>query len=327
MAETNRSKTKYQIVVMVLLIGVVLLFIGCKDSGSTDTASEMESCQIYMDEGKWSDAIEACETAGGDEGYHNAALAYMASSGLTIVDLAQTLLDSSGSSSTASAIFSYVPESDTDRSNYNTALSYLMGSKISTKTQTIYFEALLVSSMIVFGELKAMFGLDQSGDTFTTCSLDATQDADRCGFDFDITSDGLHYSGFGSTFYSNLCGGDSAVDSTYDSTVYTTGSAVDITYDATIDSCTIASTSVLQYNKNAFDNYVVTDAFKDGDGNSVLSSLDFYTLFDTGERFNTSGDEIPICKTNILPSVATGDSILYDCEILYSVFDPSSDLL
>ncbi|MBU2510181.1 hypothetical protein KJ966_02545 [bacterium] len=311
----------------VILALILILFIwGCKDSEQSDSTSELEQCRIHMDEREWADAISTCESAGGDEGYHSAALAYMASSGLTIIDLAQSLLDSSSGSGTAGVIFDYIPTTTADRTNFQRALSYLMGSNITTKTQNIYFEALLVSSMLVFGELKDLFKLSEIDGEFTTCSLDATTDADRCGFTFDLSTDTntMTFGGLGSSFYTNICGANSH-DSSHDGTTLTTVTP-NISYDVTIDSCEIQAGSVIQYNKDAYDNFVVTDSFKDSEGNSVLSTLDFYTLFDSGSRFNASGDEIPLCKDTVITSIATGDELIYDCEIFGAVFDPSSDL-
>ncbi len=317
----RNDRTKFSFVILILMS--ILFTWGCQDSEQSDSASEMEQCKIHMDQQEWSDAISACESAGGDEGYHSAALAYMAASGLTIIDLAQSLLDSSSGSGTAGVIFDYIPTSTADKANFRTALSYLMGSEISTKTQNIYFEALLVSSMLVFGELKDLFKLSETNGEFNTCSLDATTDADECGFTFDLSADAntFAFGGLGASFYTNICGHH---DSSYDGTVW--AGPPSYTYEVNIDACSIQAGSVIQYNKDAYDNFVVTDTFKDSDGNSVLSSLDFYTLFDSGDRFNASGDEIPLCKTTIITTIATGDEMIYDCEIFGSLFDPSSDL-
>jgi hypothetical protein len=316
-----------------VLIGLLTLSLlwGCQDSGNTDTASLLEDCKIYLDEGSWSDAIDSCEEAGGDEGYHYAAQAYMGQGGLSLLNLIKTLSDSSNSSGSATAIFSFIPDNDTKKSSFQTALFYLMGSRIANKSQTVYLEALLLSSILVFTELKDVFGLSDTNGSFTTCDPDVTDDSDpaKCGFSVDVSGDStpvLTFSGLGSEMYENLCCNlDSASCTAVGSTIDTTPDA-SADYNVTIDSCIIEARSVLQYNKAAYDGFLVTDTFKDSDGNNILAPLDFYTLFDSGNRYNISGDEIQLCKTSSFPDISSDDAELYDCEVLGAIFDPNSDL-
>ncbi len=319
---------------VLLIIGLLTLLLlwGCKDSDKTDSVSLLEQCKIYLDDGKWSDAIETCEDAGGDDGYHYAAQAYMGSGGLSLFNLVRSLSSADDGSGSGSTIFGYVPETETQKENFQTALRYLMGPNITEKSQTVYFESLLLSSILVLTELKTSFNLSVVDGEIDACSIDATEDADQCGFTFDLTTDvtsDLTFGGLGRSFHENLCcelGNDTctAYTSTHDGTSITTPSVV--AYDVTADSCTVQAGSTLRYNKDAFDNFTVTDAFKDDNGDSVLSTLDFYSLFDSGSRFDASGDEIVLCKNPPFTDITSDNGVIYDCEILGAVLDPSSDL-
>ncbi len=302
----------------------LLLFVGCKDSEKTDSVSLLEECKILMDEMKWSEAADTCEDAGGDEGYHLAAQAYMKLANFSIFDLILNLSDSSESSGAINAIFTSTPDTTTDKSYMNTALSYLMGSNITNKSQTVYLEGLLVSSLLVFGELKDVFGLDISGDSLVMCDLDATSGPTQCGFTMDISADAtptLIFTGLGNDFYDALCG-DSSV--THDDTSIDT--PLTINYDVTVDACDIQATSVLQYNKDAFDGFIPSAGFQDSEGNNLLSPLDFYSMFNSNSSFDMSGDEVPLCKTPPTPDTTSDDTKINDCEVLGSLTDPSSDL-
>ncbi len=319
-------------ILLIIALTVLGLLWGCKDTEMTDSASLLEQCRIHLDEGEWSDAIDVCEEAGGDDGYHYAAQAYMGQGGLSLFELVKIMSNSTDSSGAASAIYSFVPDSSDDKTSFQKALEFLMGTKIGEKSQTVYLEGLLVSSILVFTELKDLFKITESGGTFSTCEVDVTDDADpaKCGFTVDVSADAtptLSFSGLGSTIYQNLCCNlDSAsctiVDSTQDAS---TDIPLNVHYDVTMDSCTIGASSVLQYNKNAYDNFIVTEAFKSG-GTSVLTPLDFYTSFDSGDRFDTSGDTIPLCRPAKFIDITSDNGEVYDCEIIGAVFDPSSDL-
>ncbi len=317
---------------LIIILVILGLLWGCKDAELSDNASLLEQCRIHLDEGEWSDAVEVCTEAGGDDGYHYAAQAYMGQGGLSLFELVKFMSNSSDSSGAASAIFSFVPDNSDDKTSFRKALDFLMGTKIGEKSQTVYLEALLLSSILVFTELKDLFKITESGGTFSTCDVDVTDDADpaKCEFTVDVSADAtptLSFSGLGSTFYENLCCNlDSAsctqVDSTQDAS---TDVALNVIYDVTMDSCTIGSNSVLQYNKNAYDNFIVTEAFKSG-GTSVLTPLDFYSSFDSGDRYDASGDTIPLCRPARFGDITADNGEIYDCEIIGAVFDPSSDL-
>ncbi len=316
-------------------ICLVLLFLtlhwGCKDAELTDDASLLEQCKIHLDEGEWSDAIDMCTEAGGDEGNHHAAQAYMGQAGLSLFELVKAMSSASDSSVATSALFSFVPDTTDDTISFQKALDFLMSSKISEKSQTVYLEGLLVSSILVLSELKEVFKITESGGTFTTCDMDVTDDLDpaKCGFTVDVSPDvqQLSFSGLGSTIYQNLCcnldslASCSLVDSTNDSTFDV------VQYDVTIDSCIIGVNSTLQYNRDAYDNFEVTDAFKNG-GTSVLTPLDFYTMFDFAEpiTFDVSTDTVPLCRPDRFPDVSADNGMIYDCELMGAIFDPSSDL-
>lgn len=177
---------------LLTLVGLLsfLILIGCQDIEKTDAVSQLEQCRIYLDEGKWNKAIKACETAGGDEGYHLAAQAYMARGGLSILETILLLTDNTAG--LASAVFSFIPDTTTDRTGFRTALNYLMGSKISEKNETIYIESILVSAILILEELEYIFGLEASGDTFATCDpFDASSSA-SCGFTLDVSTGAPH---------------------------------------------------------------------------------------------------------------------------------------
>ena len=310
-----------------IAIGFLIPFLlwGCKDSEQTDTASLLEQCKIYLDEGEWSDAAETCMDVETEEGYHYAAQAYMGLGDLSLFDLVKEMSDSSGGSSAGAAIFGFIPSTAEKRSYLATALGLLMGTSISNKTQTIYLEGLLVSSILVFSQLKDTFGLSEAEDgTLTTCDPDT---ADSCSFTVNLSGGTLTSTGIGSSFFTNLCCA-SPDNCTTVSSLTDTSQLVSPTvdYDVVIDYCTIESGSVLDYNKSAYDNYVVTDAFKDDQGKSVLDPLDFYALFDSGDRYDTSGDQVPICKSSFLSDVISDDQVIYDCEVMGAVFDENSEL-
>ncbi len=317
-------------VLFIAVLAIALFFWGCKDSEKTDTASLLEQCKIHLDNSEWSDAIDVCESAGGDEGYHLAAQAYMGQGGLSLFNLIRNLTSSSDDSNTGSTIFGFIPETATQKASFKTALSYLMGSNIASKSQTIYLEALLVSSILVLTELKSSFRLSIVDGEIQTCKVDATEDADECGFTYNLNTDvssDLTFGGLGVYLHNNLCCAiGSTTCSVYRSTYDGTPLASPVVgYDVTIDSCTIQDGSTLQYNKTAFENFIVTAAFEDESGDSLLSPLDFYSLFDSGIRFDAS-DDIYLCKNPPFTDITSDNGVVYDCEILGSVLDPSSDL-
>ncbi|MBU3918057.1 hypothetical protein KKA14_21215 [bacterium] len=312
---------------VVLCLMFFLSFSGCKDTGLTDSVSMLEECKIKLDEREWDDAITACEAAGGDEGYHRAAQAYMGKAGLTLLNLIETLSNTSSSSNSASAIFSYVPDSESDKQSYRAALSHLMGPNITNKTDVVYLEGLLLSSMLVLNELKDLFKLEIAAGSATVCDIDATSDPDKCGFTFDVTTDApfdrLSFSGFGSSFYNNLCGDATTDHDGANRTVVTT-----LTYDVTIDACIIQSTSVLRYNRDAFIGLGNPLAFQDSTGDSIFKTLDFFSKFNSNKNFtkDVSGDAFNLCYTPEIKDASGDDTRINDCEILGTLLDPSTDL-
>lgn len=317
------KKISQGLVQLCTLLGIILLafILGCKDTEKTDSVSELEACKIYLDEQDWASAIDSCESAGGDEGYHLAAQAYMGSAGVTIFDLIQNIINDS--SNIVNTIFGFVPTTTANKAKLDTALEYLMGTRISQKTQLIYLESILVSSTLIFYELKSVFGLDVSGDSLVICDLDATSGPDACSFTFDVSPDVpplLTFSGFGTAFHTNLC--DSA-DTTHDGTQLASPT---VDYDVTNDSCIMQTGSLLQYHKTAQASFVPSANFQDASGDSVFNVMNFYTLFDTGNVGNVSGDEVPLCKPSVITDVTADDGKIYDCEIFGAMTDPSSSL-
>ena len=300
----------------------IILFIGCKDTEQTDSASKLERCKILMDQSNWSEAISVCSSVGGDEGKHLTAQAYMASGGLTMLDLLRSLTESTDESGSTSVIFNFVPDTAAKRTSFTNALSYLIGAnKIENATQDVYFESLLVSGILILGDLKGLLNITVSDSTFNTCDpVDGTGDT-ACSFTLDATDDTLSFSGFGSSFYDSICGHS---DSIHDSSDHT-ADAVSVAYDVTNDYCDIQEDSLLNYNKIAFDAYETPSTFQDDSGESILKALDFYTSFNSGNRFTVSGDELVLCHADTITIVSSIDNRLYDCEILGGLLDPSSD--
>lgn len=320
-------------ILLLFTSSLLLLFLwGCKDTEQDDSASLLEQCKLYLDESEWEKAIEACEDAGGDDGNHYAAQAYMGQGGLSLFNLIRSLTDTNQSSGATSAIFSYVPTTAEAKTSLITALGLLMGSSISNKSQTVYLEGLLVSTILVFTELKDVFGLAEEDGEFSTCDIDVTDTSDpkKCSFTLSKSGSLLTFSGIGSTFYTNLCcpvGSDSCssvgsdIDNTQDIPTSTD-------YNVTIDSCAIEDGSVLNYNKSAYDNYEGGNSLVDDEGNNLLADLDFYTLFDSGDRYSTvvNSNTVSLCKAEYFTDLVSGDAAINDCEVIGAVLDEDSEL-
>ena len=315
--QTKKAKLGLKILTA-LVFSLTLLLYGCKETPPSDEQSLLEQCRVYLDEGEWSDAVDACESAGGDEGYHKAAQAYMAKGGFSLYQLMLALVNDP--TKVASIMFDFIPGTAANKSGFKTALTYLMGPKISTKSQEIYLESILVSSVLIFGELKDVFTLDITNDTFTMCSLDATSGSpSACGFTIGIdATPTLSFSGFGSSFYTNLC--DNA-EASHDGLFH-----APLNYDVTNDYCNVQVGSILQYHKAAHDAFVPSGRFVDGSGD-ILDILDFYTMFDSGFTGDVSGNSLCHPGYFAASDISPDDGKIYDCEILGAMLDPSNDLI
>lgn len=314
-------------------------FSGCKDSDAPHIAGELETCKILLDEQKWTDAIGACEGLESDEGKHLTAIAYMGRSGLTMVTILTALSDSSNTPSTL--IFENIPDTATKVSDFKRALYKIMG-EIEEKDQSMYLEAILLSSLLIFKELKTLLSLTLVNGTLGTCAGDPA-DIDNCSFApaiVDVSSDTygrdvpgyLVFGGLGTSFYQAIAGdlsSDTVVtDTTRDTSTkisITTEAtsdygvvSVDVTYDVTVDSAVINTGSPLYYNKIASAAYAV-------DGTVDLSSLNFYSKMDTGNNFTKEVSPLPViafCNAGTITPPVASDGILNDCEILSFLESP-----
>jgi len=340
-----------------LSILFLLLGVGCKDTSSVHQASQMEVCQGLVDDENWGEAISECADVENDEGWHLTAQAHMGRAGLSLFNVINTLLSSSEDGGPSTIIFGFIPETTSDANDYQSALDYLLGTdsagnpRIQQKTQAIYLEALLVSSMLIFKDLKTLLGLGLVDSEFTTCSLDSTAD-NTCTFIPTIKTqivgtaevpEKLQFTGLGSSFYSGIC--SQANDPTYDGTKQTDVTTdeddpasvtnpkeklvVTVTNDITVDSCTIQVGSPLYYNKIASQNFTGASEI------SGLEVLDFYSKMDHGRNFSfevveatgdTEATELAFCNTGYIALPDASDDKLNDCEILAMFTDESSDI-
>ena len=333
---------------------MVVLIAGCKDTPAVHQAGLLETCKELIDERNWDDAISDCPDVDNDEGWHLTAQAYMGRAGLSLFDVVNTLLSSSGDGGASSIIFGYIPETAADTNDYKDALNALLGTDssgsphISDKTQSVYLEALLVSSMLIFKELKTLLGLSVVDGVFTTCSLDSTAD-NTCTFIPTVGTqlvEGLEvperliFGGLGSSFYTGVCG--QASDPTHDGTKQTDISSdvtspandpdkigVTVTNDVTVDSCTIQVGSPLYYNK------IASQGFTGASEITGLEVLDFYSQMDQGKNFSfevvpaydaVAAVELAFCNSGYIEPSGASDDKVNDCEILAMFADESSDL-
>ncbi|NQU63161.1 MAG: hypothetical protein HQ517_02595, partial [SAR324 cluster bacterium] len=314
---------------------------GCKDPVATHVAGKLETCKILLDEQNWADAIEACKDLESDEGKHLAAIAYMGRSGLTMISMMTALSDSSNTPT--ALIFEKIPD-DTKISDFKKALYKIMG-EIEVKDQSMYLEAVLLSSLLIFKELKALLGLSLVNGTISTCAGEPAN-LENCSFApriVDISSDAFQgtdvipgffaFGGLGSSFYQGIAGDLSSDTVVTDTTTDTSSElnlvlvsdpvygtvTVDVTYDVTVDSAQISTNSALYYNKLASTAYAVS-------GTVDLSSLDFYSRMDTGANFSITVSPIPdpiaFCNTGAITPPEASDDVLNDCEILSFLENP-----
>lgn len=301
---------------------------GCKDTEATHVAGLLETCKGLLDERNWADAIDACEEVETDEGRHLAALAYMGRSDLTMATLLVELSD--GSTTPTSLIFSKIPDTDQKVSDFKKALNLLMG-EIEDKNQTIYIESVLLSSLLIFKELKTLLGLSLVSGEMKTCAGDPA-DITGCAFTPEITIENsipktLLFEGLGADFYEGLCRditSDTDIASSKTDTTTTienltiggggdyTPGTYDITHNVTVYGAAIGKGSALYYNKVASSEYAKV-------GSEDLSSLSFYHQLDNGENFSITLSPLPnakFCNSGVIDPPDASDDVLSDCEIL-----------
>jgi len=305
-----------KILILSRLLLILLVLVGvqsCKDSDASHQEAKLESCRLLVDEKQWDAAIAACEGVKNDEGWHLTAQSYMGRSGLSLFSL---MADLTGDSVTpANLLFNYVPTTPAEAADYKQALDHIM-LDVTEKTQIMYLEVMLVSSMLIFKELKDLLTLNVVNGSFTTCAGDPA-DITNCSFAPTLVAGvppELSFVGLGTNFYDGLCGNSS---SDVSAVGYQDSNPIEFK-TVTINKCTIQNDSVLYYNKLANDNYK-------GSGISGLSILNFYNSMDSGTNFSItlSGLSVSFCNADgILPPNATPDMQLNDCEVLGYLLNP-----
>jgi len=305
-----RLKTSRKILTILLLIIFSGFLMTCQDESAVNDAGELETCKLYLDKSEWDLAVAACKDLETDEGRHMSALAYMGRSGLTMAALMVELSDSSGSAT--KLVYSKIPDTDAKKSDFKKALYKIMG-EITNKTPTMYFEGVLLSSLLVFKELQTLFTLKFVDETFQTCAGTVDNlDITKCSFASTTTSAPYKFifNGLGSEFYKGICGsieGDTADDANIETSTDTFFNA----FDVTVDSCTVSNKSALYYNKLASDEY-------EESGTLDLSLLNFYTKMDMGGNFSVTFNTVSIqfCNDGQIALPVKMDDKLSDCEIL-----------
>ncbi|MCP4294982.1 MAG: hypothetical protein GY786_05200 [Proteobacteria bacterium] len=240
-----------------------------------------------------------------DEGRHLTAQSYLGRGGITLFNLTRDMADPANDPSTL--LFDYAPDTTSDTNDDKAALDIMMASTMKTKTQTMYLETLLVSSMLVFKELKTLLDLNLTNGTITTCA-DSIGDILGCNkFAPGIVGLDISFPDLGTAFYDALC----EHSSDHILSGYTVSG---IRFNLVIiNSCTIQTNSVLYYNK-------MPNQYYTGDGISGLSVFDFYNNMDTGNNFIINPVNVSFCNDAPpggvpIPDVSP-DLKLNDCEIL-----------
>jgi len=325
------------------LTGLLLILLfsfsvgGCKDTKATHEAGKLESCKVAMDQASWDTAITECGKLTTDEGLHLTAQSYMARAGVSLLDI---LTSMTGGSAAVSGLFSAVPSTAATAADVKLALDsmYLM----KAPGQSVYLEALLLSSLLVIKELQGLVEMQVAADgSITHCASSGS--IDGCAFSLSLSQASftaadvlagatvipveLSFTGLGTTFYDGLCGssgGDThntkvvratsnvAVPLTSPVTYY----PIDITEKMTINKCTASTTSVLYYNNWAATNLTSTI--------TGLDKLNFYVKIDTGQNYTktfsagmTTPASVSLCNADAIPITGAADLEINDCEILY----------
>lgn len=289
------------------MIGCALLLVfaaqGCKDtSGSVvnTTAAKERDCIEAINASNWDLAITTCSTVGTDEGYHYSAQAYMAKAGVILDEAALTSL----SSDPSLLLDAYIPDTAEKSDSLRSALDQLMG-VISEKSAYIYFESMIVSSLLIYNELNQVVNAfveptaDIAGPSIIFYGLDPA----------DSTAD----------FYQDLCGSVAdnidVTDTSHDGTTIkssTTPTVTDFVYDVTVDSCVISHSSPFYYNKLANEGYIDS-------GSEAITELNFYNQINTGTNFSIDfgyGDLPVITFCEQIDPPEASDDALNDCEVL-----------
>lgn len=324
---------KQKITALSLIIALALLPLGaCKDTKATHEAGLLETCKALSDESNWGEAITECEKVAGDEGKHLAAQAYMGNAGLSLFSIITGL---GTASNPMTLILSKIPDTEAKADDYNRALQIIMD-EITVKTNTMYLEALLLSSMLVYKELAALFELTVVDGEITNCASSGT--LENCSFSFTIAetagyATGLAFAGLGTTIYDGICQNrdlkatsiatTEVLNHVVGNTVVSLSVPIDITHNMTINGCTIAAKSPMAYNKAAGENLSGFD-----DLAASLAKLKIYAEIDKGNNFEQSAtdmqNKVKLCNTGFIEPPVASDGILNDCEVLGYLNPPAA---
>ncbi|MDX2471384.1 MAG: hypothetical protein QNL04_12495 [SAR324 cluster bacterium] len=326
------NKAIQKIVTLFMALTLVLTSLSsCKDTSATHQAGLLETCMTYSDQKKWSDAVTACALIDTDDGKHLTAQAYMGLAGLSLFDVISGL---STVDDPMTLILDKIPATTGKAKNYHNALQIIMDD-ITVKTNTMYLEALLLSSMLVYKELSTLFELKVKNGAVTNCASSGS--LEDCSFTFTVTktagyASGLVFDGLGADFYDAICqdrdsaisiAASTALTHTITNTITSLSQSQSVSYDMTVDSCTIRDGSPMAYNKLAGEGISGFDDLADS-----LSQLKIYDEIDQGVNFTQSvddlTDDISICNTGYITPPVSGDGIINDCEILGYLNPPAN---
>ncbi len=322
------SRSLYKLFISLFLGMTLLGATACKETKATHPAGLLETCKALSDQKKWTDAIAACTKVTTDEGKHLAAQAYMGRAGLSLFGMLTAL---GGAADPTSLILTSIPSTAAKAKDYRAALEILM-ENIATPTDTTNLEALLLSSMLVYKELSALFDLKVVNGVVTNCGSGGTLEG--CPFAFSITTttsyaSGLTFTGLGTAFYEAICqdpASSTAIATTASLThkvtnfIVSLSQPLDVNYTLTINGCTAQPKSNLAYNQAAGAAIVgFTDLA------TSLAKLKIFSEMDKGLNFAQSAsdlrDPIKLCNTGFVEPPIAGDGILNDCEVL-GYFNP-----
>lgn len=310
-------KTRLRNLVLTAFMLIILGVVGCKDGEKTHDAAKTETCKINLDEGKWDDAIDNCGDLDDDEGKHYTAQAYMGRGGLNLSSLISQI--DLLTVNPGDAIYEFIPDTTAKKNDFRMAISIIM-KDITTRTNLMNWEVMLMTSILILGELKDLVDLSLADGTFSTC---ASTDISNCSFAPTInttaTPPEVNYSGLGNSLYEGLCDDitpNSAVASTVGADQGTNVGTP--TYNFTISKCTIQTTSLLYYNKVAYEAYDATTT-------KNYSVLNFYDRMDIGGDYTVSvegSSDVALCGIVDVATTAADDLKLNDCGMFNFLANP-----
>ncbi|MDT8445950.1 MAG: hypothetical protein RRB13_03505 [bacterium] len=320
---------RFRLLFFLLLVFSAWGLSSCKDGTKTHEAANLEACKVAIDNQEWDAAVSSCAEVQTDEGYHLTAQAYLARGGVALFDVLSAM---TGDNSSFSTLFNALPTTAAQVADIKLGLTAL--AKIEAPDSFVYTEGLLASAMVILQALKAELSLDVAADgTVSHCASGGS--IDGCSFgltlsDTEYTASDVvagavpvtaTFSGLSNDLYNSLC---DTQDSTSDSAKVVSGRDssdtydVNVTEDFTVNGCTVATTSVLWFNQWASTGLATT-----GSTLTALDQLKFYSSIDTGNNFSKEVSAsllnpitISICNSDAIPTTASGDLLVNDCEML-----------